>query len=1336
MATDPKFDAIYEQIASRAVAGNQSKFDTSAFLAQYRNNQQPGAYKPTDVPKSGWSLGQSLIDILSASSSYVAGVGKQAGEGVSAISRGDILGGAARLNPIGLAVGGVTEGVNQRRSWSDNLKDLGVGEGPASGWGLALDIALDPLWLVPGGAIAAGIKGTTRGAVSAAGATRAGVTYSKEAFEEASKRLTQARTVDGKTVLPNTEQTVKALSPMRATQADITADLFPATGIKGTTFSGTGARNLYEGIRQGNIENYAEWAALRRVDKAAKAVRKDTKKGSTTATEKFQNKFNIDPRELLFGTAAAATKAADEVLQGTSSAAAKPELEADIPNVAADAAQAVEEVVESKASTKLAKDIEKDADAAKEAAENVIEASGASAVKSVNAQAREVLDPYKQKFLSARGMDAPAVSAESLAKVTASPIADDIAEDYDKLISDPTNPEVIASFSKLSEEVEDQFDFLTRDPDGPQISVKFVDEDPYQIDGKPSSKLFMEDIVNNKQLLVYRTQEGQTHPILSNDINDKFRAVHDFFGHAASGRGVAKDGEEAAWISHSTMFSELARKAMTTETRGQNSWVNRYGLDEAGKPVKYAEQKAALLPDAYTMLPAEYARVENQVVVTNGLIARTASIIEDLNDRVLDFAGMVSSPLKGFEYTQKDFAAIRKVRDQITDSQLVKPGSPEHGSVIETLTKIKERVSGGTRLNRIAEDIQEMANSLSGEAGLAFRKVLNTPTDATDLLVAAAKAEGRNLDLPPAFKPIEWAPKAGYSKPGFSIKDIEKYFPNDPLLNDAKNLELAMGAAGATKVRAMKGETKEQALARRQALIWEDFRVRNADLIPDVDGLQKAEWDATYSTAVSDVFVNSKGIPIGKGKLPLGIPSSAIGSADGIPTVNLAKLLSSIQSTIIREPIRATQGLGSLDTVISSALAKKVNVTRKILDEEGRPIKLDELFSEIPSDQVLTYATSTVRGARFEVADINGAPIPNLMSSIRAGEGIPAGAQLVAKNDAAKEVLVKLRRLKSDIEIDRIPPVIKDWVSKKLDTAIANTSKSSVRVSRSVDQMLPEEVAALAQRLKDAVPSIKSFDDAKVFISNFDGAIASLAKKPRKKIYVKKEELLPYRGARKAAVPRDEFSGMPIPGGKPFPLSVNDVDTSDQTILAASGKQFTGRAPARGAARDKMSRPYESQFAGGKEQLASVTNVAKAIDTISGAISSRELRASPEQASLLKEILGTLGRKIAPDASPQQVFDEFQKNSRILYEDLIKGIESAAKKEAVIAAAPRAFSKSIEENIAIIEAIEKTDPGELQRTVMQLTTDAVALVDEACRLNSTSAGSAPAQFLERVITGL
>jgi hypothetical protein len=59
-------------------------------------------------------------------------------------------------------------------------------------------------------------------------------------------------------------------------------------------------------------------------------------------------------------------------------------------------------------------------------------------------------------------------------------------------------------------------------------------------------------------------------------VNDVFRAIHDYYGHAKEGLGFRADGEENAWRAHASMFSPLARMAMTSETRGQNSWLN-YG---------------------------------------------------------------------------------------------------------------------------------------------------------------------------------------------------------------------------------------------------------------------------------------------------------------------------------------------------------------------------------------------------------------------------------------------------------------------------------------------------------------------------------------------------------------------------------------------------------------------------------------------------------------------------------------------------------------------------------------------------------------------------------------
>jgi hypothetical protein len=88
-------------------------------------------------------------------------------------------------------------------------------------------------------------------------------------------------------------------------------------------------------------------------------------------------------------------------------------------------------------------------------------------------------------------------------------------------------------------------------------------------------------------------------PVTANDI---FRIVHDYFGHIKYGHGFRADGEENAWRAHSAMYSPLARKAMTSETRGQNSWVNYgpYGEQNrtaSGADTQYAPQKTGLLPD-------------------------------------------------------------------------------------------------------------------------------------------------------------------------------------------------------------------------------------------------------------------------------------------------------------------------------------------------------------------------------------------------------------------------------------------------------------------------------------------------------------------------------------------------------------------------------------------------------------------------------------------------------------------------------------------------------------------------------------------------------------------
>lgn len=117
-----------------------------------------------------------------------------------------------------------------------------------------------------------------------------------------------------------------------------------------------------------------------------------------------------------------------------------------------------------------------------------------------------------------------------------------------------------------------------------QISLTVSDTDPYALDaGDDGSDPFVAwsamcaDVRENGHLAVWNSRLTSWSPLLGPDVNDMFRAVHDFHGHYMSGRDFSRHGEEAAWTRHSRMYSPLAREAMTTETRGQNSvfiWVS------------------------------------------------------------------------------------------------------------------------------------------------------------------------------------------------------------------------------------------------------------------------------------------------------------------------------------------------------------------------------------------------------------------------------------------------------------------------------------------------------------------------------------------------------------------------------------------------------------------------------------------------------------------------------------------------------------------------------------------------------------------------------------------
>lgn len=153
-------------------------------------------------------------------------------------------------------------------------------------------------------------------------------------------------------------------------------------------------------------------------------------------------------------------------------------------------------------------------------------------------------------------------------------------------------------------------------------------------------------------------QNGEMRPVLANDL---FRAVHDAFGHGLEGAGFRARGEENAWQAHVRLFTGPAVGAITSETRGQNSWLNYgpYGEKNRNAAVEdtvFAEQKTGLMP--------EWTWTEGRVGDTqdDGTYAQAADVTQTPefqtwfgDSKVVDAEGR---PLVVYHGTDKPFTKV------------------------------------------------------------------------------------------------------------------------------------------------------------------------------------------------------------------------------------------------------------------------------------------------------------------------------------------------------------------------------------------------------------------------------------------------------------------------------------------------------------------------------------------------------------------------------------------------------------------------------------------------------------------------------------------------------
>jgi hypothetical protein len=199
-----------------------------------------------------------------------------------------------------------------------------------------------------------------------------------------------------------------------------------------------------------------------------------------------------------------------------------------------------------------------------------------------------------------------------------------IAQAYEEMQHDPTDPVVAEAYANLIAQTTDQYRAL--ESAGYRFWFINPDNDGGYADSPYNS---MRDIRKNKSMGVFPTAEGfgsgatevdvsdnplkagtgiqwpfgsLDGPLMPVVANDLFRAVHDAFGHGLEGAGFRARGEENAWQAHVKLFTGSAVGAITSETRGQNSWLNYGPYGEKNRAAKvedttFAVQKTGLMPE-------------------------------------------------------------------------------------------------------------------------------------------------------------------------------------------------------------------------------------------------------------------------------------------------------------------------------------------------------------------------------------------------------------------------------------------------------------------------------------------------------------------------------------------------------------------------------------------------------------------------------------------------------------------------------------------------------------------------------------------------------------------
>jgi len=215
-------------------------------------------------------------------------------------------------------------------------------------------------------------------------------------------------------------------------------------------------------------------------------------------------------------------------------------------------------------------------------------------------QANQSVRDLRNRYMQDRGITPEIDITDTYAEVDEN-FAKRVADWYDSAEVDYADPEMLRAYEAFGKETLDQYKYL-RDAGvqmipwaGTESVQPYANSAQMTRDLRENNRLFYFKTVNPEEAASFGSnpekfaEQLARNPLLADSgitvldsegqpyrqtYNDLFRAVHDVFGHAAEGFQFGPRGEENAYRSHAVMFSPLARGAMATETRSQNSWVN------------------------------------------------------------------------------------------------------------------------------------------------------------------------------------------------------------------------------------------------------------------------------------------------------------------------------------------------------------------------------------------------------------------------------------------------------------------------------------------------------------------------------------------------------------------------------------------------------------------------------------------------------------------------------------------------------------------------------------------------------------------------------------------